>query len=148
MEPLQTPCWKLKSLSKNTNSEKYQTLLIHSFYWPYSRWSRSQMREGWGKKALSKICYTYPMMKLVTIISYLKKIKTNINHMTRLLSIADINISSPEISKFCYIKKYRPLKSFVIQKKSFLIQYIKCENIGFHWPVFTLNLRFCNHMRE
>ena len=29
------------------------------------------------------------------------------NHVTRHLSSADINIFSPEISKFCYMKKYR-----------------------------------------
>ena len=29
------------------------------------------------------------------------------NHMTKPLTSADISIFSPEISKFCYIKKYR-----------------------------------------
>ena len=64
---------------------------------------------GRGKKApLSKICHTYPtMMKLGTVIPYLKKIQKYMNHVTHALSSTDISIFSPEITKFCYIKKYR-----------------------------------------
>ena len=64
---------------------------------------------GDGKKApLPKICHTYPTkMKLSTVILYPKKIKKYMNHVTRPVSSADISIFSPEISKFCYIKKYR-----------------------------------------
>ena len=55
-----------------------------------------------------KICHTYPtMMKLGKIIPYLKKIKKYMNHVTHLLTYADISIFSPEINKFSYIKKYR-----------------------------------------
>ena len=64
--------------------------------------------QGWGvekRLPLPKICHTYPaIMKLGTVITYLKK---NINHVTHPLSSADISIFSPEFSKFCYIKKYR-----------------------------------------
>ena len=47
------------------------------------------------------------MMKLGTVIPYLRKIQKYINHVTHPLSSADISIFSPKISKFCYIKKYR-----------------------------------------
>ena len=66
---------------------------------------------GWrGPKRppLPKICPTYPaMMKLGTVISYPKKIQKYMNHVAQLLSSAGISIFSSEISKFCYIKKYR-----------------------------------------
>ena len=38
---------------------------------------------------------------------YLKKSKEYVNNLTHLLSSADISIYLPEISNFCYIKKYR-----------------------------------------
>ena len=40
-------------------------------------------------------------------IPYLKKIQKNVYHVSHHLISADISIFSPEISKFCYIKKYR-----------------------------------------
>ena len=56
---------------------------------------------------LPKIRHTYhAMMKLGKIIPYLRRSKKCINHVTHLLSHADISLFSPEISKFCYIKKY------------------------------------------
>ena len=64
--------------------------------------------EGWTKKSLSlnKTCHTYPaMMKLGTVIPYLKKIY--MNHVRQTFSFADMSIFSLEISKFCYIKKNR-----------------------------------------
>ena len=65
--------------------------------------------QGWGEgrnTRFSKICHTYPaMMKLSTVIPYLKKNQKNMNHVTHPFSSADISIFSPEISKFCYIKK-------------------------------------------
>ena len=65
------------------------------------------------KDPLHKICHTYPtIMKLDTVIPYLKKIQKYVNHVTHPLSSADINIFSPEISKFCYIKKYRLIHNF------------------------------------
>ena len=67
---------------------------------------------GWGggkKGHLPKICHTYPaMMKLGTVIPYLKKIqKIYESRDTNPVNSADISIFSPEIRKFCYIKKYR-----------------------------------------
>ena len=47
------------------------------------------------------------MMKLGTVIPYLKKIQKYVNHVTNLLRTADISIFSPEIIKFYCIKKYR-----------------------------------------
>ena len=61
---------------------------------------------GWGKKTPSLKSVTYPtVMKLSTVIPYLKKIEKN--HVTHPLSSANISVFSPEISKFRYIKKYR-----------------------------------------
>ena len=66
----------------------------------------------WGEQKgppLHKICHRYPaMVKLGTVIPYLKIIeKIYINHVAHSQSSANISIFSPEISKFCYIKKYR-----------------------------------------
>ena len=57
---------------------------------------------GGGKKAsLPKICRTYlAIIKLGTVISYLKKIKKYLNHVTHPLCSAEISVFSPEISKF------------------------------------------------
>ena len=56
---------------------------------------------------LPKICHTYPtMLKLGTVMSYLKKIK-KINHVTHLLRSAYITILSPKISDIFIIKKCR-----------------------------------------
>ena len=55
-----------------------------------------------------ELCHTYPtIMKLGTIIPYLKKTQKYMNHVTHLLSSADISIFSSEIGRFCYIRKYR-----------------------------------------
>ena len=68
---------------------------------------------GGGKKApLPKICHTCPtMMKLGKVIPYLKKIQKicekYTSHVIHSLSSVDISTFSPEISKFCYIKKHR-----------------------------------------
>ena len=104
--------------------------------WPYSGWVFSQLITDRGSKKapLPKICHTYPtVMKLGTVISYLKKIQKCFNHVTHPLSFAD-SIFSPEISKFCYIKKYRYglrfhtnfliLLTFFESLKIFLIQMV------------------------
>ena len=63
---------------------------------------------GAKRAPLPKIFHTYPtMMKLGTVIPYLKKIKKNVNHVIHLLSSANMSSFSPGFSKFCYIKKYR-----------------------------------------
>ena len=61
------------------------------------------------KDPLPKICRTYPtMMKLGTVIPYLKKIqKIYESRDTPLESPAGIRFYSPEIRKYCYIKTYR-----------------------------------------
>ena len=66
--------------------------------------------DGVGQKGpFPKICHTYPqLMKLGTVILYLKKIKKKyMNYVTQTLRSADISVFSPEISKFCSVKKYR-----------------------------------------
>ena len=57
---------------------------------------------------LTNICHTYPtMMKLGTVIPYLQKIQRIYESRDTSLESADIRIFSPEVCKFCYIKKYR-----------------------------------------
>ena len=77
---------------------------------------------GRGKKApLSKICHTYPtIMKLGTVIPYLRRSKKYMNHVTHPLRSTDISIFLPKISKFCYIKKYRYRLQFGTQFLIFL----------------------------
>ena len=79
--------------------------------WPYSRWAfLALLIDGGagGKKApLPKICYTYSArMKLGTVLSYLKKIKKNVNHLTHPLRSADISIF------------YRKSTNFVISRNT------------------------------
>ena len=63
---------------------------------------------GEGEAALPKTFHTDPtMMKLDTVISYLKKIQEYMSHVIHTLSSANITIFSPKISKCCHINKYR-----------------------------------------
>ena len=70
---------------------------------------------GWGprKVSLPKMSQTLTsVMKLGTVIPYLKKIQNILYHYSRETafadnSSADISIFFLEIGKFCYIKKYR-----------------------------------------
>ena len=65
---------------------------------------------GWGGKAastpynLSHISYNDETWQLHLT---QRKSKNYMNHVTNPLSSADISIFLPEISRFCYIKKYR-----------------------------------------
>ena len=75
----------------------------------------------WGKRVNSptlppppphpphpKICHTHAsLMKIGTVIPYLKKTQKFMNLLMHPLCSADIRILSPEIGKFCYIKKHR-----------------------------------------
>ena len=72
---------------------------------------------GWEAGAfwppLPKICHTHPtMMKPGTVIPYLRRTQNDINHVTDPLSSNGIIIFSPEISKFCCIKKYGYILDF------------------------------------
>ena len=68
---------------------------------------------GWGrgqkaKSPLPKICQIYPtMMELFTLIPYLKKIQKLFESREAPLQFCWHQHFLPEISKFCYIKKYR-----------------------------------------
>ena len=88
----------------------YLTKVLSFSVLPLFRWAFSGLfTDGGGSKKapLPKICHTYPtMMKLGTVISYLKKIQKYMNHVTHHLRFADISIFSTDVSKFCYIKKY------------------------------------------
>ena len=73
-----------------------------------SFWGCWRMWEGVKKAPFPKICHIYPtMMKLGTVVHYVKKIQKYINHMTYPITSADISIFSREISNFCYVKNYR-----------------------------------------
>ena len=48
---------------------------------------------GGGELPFLKICHTFPtMMKLGSVVPYLKKIQKNMNHVTHTLTSADISI--------------------------------------------------------
>ena len=72
--------------------------------------------EGWELRqniSLPKNCHTYPtVMKLGTVIIYLKRTQKIYESRTYPLNSADISISSLKISKFCYIRKYRYVSLF------------------------------------
>ena len=64
----------------------------------------------WGpkKSPLPKIRHTYPtMMKLDTVVPYLKKIQKLYESRGTPLDFCSHQHFLPEISKFCYVKKYR-----------------------------------------
>ena len=74
------------------------TLFRMGIFWDAHGWGRSEK-----DTTLHKISHTSPtMIKLDTVIPYLKKIQKI--HESSVTS-ADISIFSPEISKFCCIKK-------------------------------------------
>ena len=57
---------------------------------------------------LPKVCHTYPtMMKIGTVIPYVKKIQKIYESRDTPPTSTDISNYSPKISKFCYMKKYR-----------------------------------------
>ena len=76
-----------------------------------------------------KICLTYPtMMKLGTVIPYLKKIQKIYESHDTSLSSADVSIFLLEISKVCYIKKYRYRLHFDIWFL-ILLNFLECLKI-------------------
>ena len=69
---------------------------------------------GRQKVLFPKIWHTYPaLIKLSTVISYRNKFQKYMNLVTNSLSSANINIFSPETSRFFYIKKCRYRLHFV-----------------------------------
>ena len=61
-----------------------------------------------GQPPLPKICHAYPtMMKLGTVIPYLKQIQKIYESRDTPLKFCWDRIFSPDVSKFCYINKYR-----------------------------------------
>ena len=63
------------------------------------------MGEEDKKAPLPKLCHIYlTMMKLGTVIPFLKKMQKYVNSVAHPLLSADIIIFSPEISNFCYVK--------------------------------------------
>ena len=78
------------------------TLFRMGFFGAAHRW-------GLAKKAtIHKICHTYPtMMKLSTVIAYLKKFQKTYESRDTPLEFCWNQHFLLEISKLCYIKKYR-----------------------------------------
>ena len=72
-------------------------------------------QNGIDSQAMPRYIYINPIQdgpfrgcsRIKAVIPYLKKIQKHINLVTHPLSSADISIFLLEISKFCYIKKYR-----------------------------------------
>ena len=65
---------------------------------------------GWGQKgplSLKSVTHILQWWNLAQLYLTQRRSKKYMNHVTHPLSSADISIFSPEISKFCYIKKYR-----------------------------------------
>ena len=63
---------------------------------------------GWGQKqppSRKSVTYILQWWNLTQLYLPQKRSKKYLNHVTQLLSSADISIFSPEISKFCYIRK-------------------------------------------
>ena len=98
-------------------------------------WDCSRMRAGGGKKApLPKICHTYPtIMKLGAFIPYLKKIQKIYKSHDTPFEFCWHQYFLLEISKFCYIKKYRYRLYF---DTLFLILLTFSES----WKTFLINM--------
>ena len=94
----------------------------------------SRMGEGGKKAPLPKICHRYPaMMKLGTVIPYLKKIQKIYESRDAAPEFCLHQHFSLEISKFCYIKKYRNRLHFDTEFLS-LLTFLESLNI------FLINL--------
>ena len=71
---------------------------------------RGCSRMGGGAKrppSLKSVTHILQWWNLAQLYLTQRRSKKYMNHVTHPLSSADISIFSPEISKFCYIKKYR-----------------------------------------
>ena len=88
---------------------------------------------GWPPP-LPKICYIYPtMMKLDTVIPYLEKTQKLYEWRDTPTEFCWFQHFLPEISKFCYIKKYKYRLHF---DTSFLILLTFLESLN----IFLINL--------
>ena len=74
-------------------------------------WACSWIGEGGGggkvPPSLKSVTHILQWSNLAQLYLTQRSSKKYMNHVTHPLSSADISIFSPEISKFCYIKKYR-----------------------------------------
>ena len=66
---------------------------------------------GWGvakrPPSLKSVTHIIQWWNLAQLYLTQRRSQKYMNHVTHLLSSADISTFSPEISKFCYIKRYR-----------------------------------------
>ena len=71
------------------------------------------------------------MMKLDTLISYLRKIQKTYKSCDTPVKSAEINIFSTEFSNFCYINKsFNSLKVFLINMVTDLMMLVKIAYLG------------------
>ena len=100
-----------KKLFEWFNNNHVKTNLVMSIFTLISiqdRLFRGCSQIGGQKGPLPKFCHIYPtMMKLGTVIPYLKKIQKIYKSRDTPLEFCWHQHFSPEISKFCYIKKCR-----------------------------------------
>ena len=85
-------------------------MLNHSYVLTLFRMGIFRAAHGWrgAKRPPSLKSVTHILQwNLAQLYLTLRTSKKNMNHVTCALSSADISIFSPEISRFCYIKKYR-----------------------------------------
>ena len=73
------------------------------------------LTDGGAQKGLPSLRYVTHILQWLNLASYTlpKEDPKNMNHLTHPSSSVDISIFSLEISKFCYIKKYRYRFHFV-----------------------------------
>ena len=138
-----------KNFSSGSIIGIFDLFYIFKSPWPYSGWVfLGLLMDGGPKRSLLlKICHTYPtMMKLGTVIPYLKKIqKTHKSHDTPLES-ADISIFHRKSADFsvsrntdidCILKQFltlstvfEPLKIVLINMVTILMMSAKIATLG------------------
>ena len=96
----------------NTNILLTRTLTWDSetSIYPYSGWAFSGLLvDGVVEKApsIKSVTHILQWWNLAELYLSQRRFKKYMNHVTNSLRSADISIFSPEISKFCYIKKFK-----------------------------------------
>ena len=103
--------WAQQSWENKKNwgySEKHMQLTYSG--WTFFGAAHGSGGEGGGAKRppfLKSVAHILQWWNLAQLYLTQRRSKKYMNHVTHPLSSADISIFSPEINKFCYIKKYR-----------------------------------------
>ena len=101
-----------RGCSKDSIMKDYFGRNMSIYIEPYSGWAFSGLlTDGGGVQkgppSLKSVTYILLRWNLAQLYLTQWRSKKYMNHVTHPWSSADISIFSPEISKFCYIKKYR-----------------------------------------